>query len=155
MKKLLYLLLAVVPFIFTACHDDDDLPKVDFNITISNGTYSDGTVYMVQGQTLTVESITVTNLESNKGAMITAASYYWDGYYLGASIQTPYAFEIETTDKTPVGRHTLQIVCPLLAVDKELATAVISYPVEVVATADDMPTGGTTAFTGTPSVSDD
>lgn len=155
MKKIIYLLmLAVLPIALTACHDDDDLPQVDFTLTIEGGAYSNGTLYVVQGENLTISGITVTNVESGKGAMISSASYYWDGYYLGAAIQPPYGFEIETTDLTPLGGHTLEIVSPLYAVDKSLATAVLVYTVEVVESAADFPEGSTTAFTGTPTVSD-
>lgn len=156
MKKYLYLfILAVLPAVLAACSDDNDLPQVDFTLSIEGGTYVDGNLYVVQGQNLTIESITVTNTESNKGAMITSASYYWDGYYLGAAIQPPYGFEIETTDQTPVGRHVLEIVSPLYAVDKTMATSVLVYNVNVVASEDDIPQGGTTVFSGTPTVSDD
>mgnify|MGYP007103219185 CR=1 FL=1 len=157
MKKLFYLLiLAVLPAaLLSSCSDDDDLPQVDFTLSIEGGSYADGVIYVVQGQNLTIESITVTNMESNKGAMITSASYYWDGYYLGAAIQPPYGFEIETTDQTPIGRHTLEIVSPLYAVDKELATSVLVYTVQVVASEDEIPNEGTNVFTGTPTVSEE
>lgn len=156
MKKLLYLLiLALLPVALASCSDDDDLPQVDFTLNIQGGSYADGAIYVVQGQNLTIESITVTNMESNKGAMITSASYYWDGYYLGAAIQPPYGFEIETTDQTPLGRHTLEIVSPLYAVDKEIATSVLVYTVQVVSSEDEIPAEGTNTFTGTPTVSGD
>lgn len=155
MKKFLFLLLAALPLVFTACSDDDDLPNVDMTISLENGAYLDGTLYVVQGENLTISGITVKNLESGKAAMITSADYYWDGYFLGTAIQPPFAFEIETTDKTPVGRHSLEIVSPLYAVDKDLAIAVLAYPVQVVASEDDMPDQGTTTFSGSPSVSKD
>ncbi|MDE6465046.1 MAG: hypothetical protein K2L16_10530 [Muribaculaceae bacterium] len=154
MKKLLFLLLAALPLAFVSCSDDNDLPDVDFTLTVSGATNVDGTLYVVQGENMVIESITVTNRENGKGAMISSASYYWDGYYLGAAVQPPYGFEIETSEETPAGRHTLEIVSPLFAVDKTMATAVLVYNVQVVPTAEDIPEGGTNTFTGTPTVSD-
>lgn len=152
MKKLFFFLLAALPLMFTACSDDDDLPDVDFTIAVDGGVYADGAFYVVQGETFTIKSITVTNKESGKSAMITSATYYWDGYYLGASLQSPYGFEIEITESTPVGHHTLEIVSPLLAEGKSIANALIVYDIQVVATADDIPTGGTATVTATPAV---
>ncbi len=147
-------LLMLLPL--AACHDDDDnLPRVDFGLVISGGTYSDGSIYVVQGDTLEIEAITVTNLEQGKAAAITAATYYWDGYCLGTNIQPPFGFEIFTDDKTPLGCPSLEITSPLLAEDKSIATAVLVYPVVVVATEDGLPGTGTTAFKGNPALNSD
>ena len=154
MKKFLTFLLPVIAmFALSSCHDDKDLPDVDFNFEIANGTRVDGQLYVVQGDTLEIEAITVTNKEQGQGAMITSASYYWDYYYLGASIQPPYGFEIFVDENTPVGRHVLDVECPLYASDKEPATAVVSFDVQVVASADDIPQTGTSTFTITPKTS--
>ncbi|MBO4977660.1 MAG: hypothetical protein J6C67_02960 [Muribaculaceae bacterium] len=144
---LLAAMLMLLPL--TACHDDDDdLPRVDFDLAISGATYADGVIYVVQGDTLEIESITVVNLEQGKNAAITAATYYWDGYCLGSTVQPPYGFEIITDEQTPVGRHSLEITSPLLAEGKALATAVLVYPVQVVADEADLPGTGTTTFRG-------
>lgn len=140
MKKFIYLLLLLVPtFGLVSCSDDDDLPNVTFDITFDKAVEHDGKVYVVQGDTAEVTSITVTNKEAGKAAFITDAIYYWDGYYLGASFQSPFSFKLGTSDKTPVGRYTLDITCALFAVDKSPATAVVRYPVYIVASADDIP----------------
>jgi len=140
MKKFIYLLLLLVPALsLVSCSDDDDLPNVTFGITFANAVEYDGKVYVVQGDTAAVQSITVTNNEAGKAAFITDAVYYWDGYYAGTSFQSPFSFEFVTTDKTPVGKHTLDITCALFAVDKSPATAVVRYPVYIVASADDIP----------------
>lgn len=140
MKKLLTLLLLVPALAFVACSNDDkDLPKVDFDVTFENATNVDGTLYVVQGDTFEVASIEVRNLESTKGAYIPQAAFYWDYFYIGASIEPPFAFAVATQSTTPVGLHSLQINCPVYAVDKEPAFAVIEYKVQVVASADDIP----------------
>lgn len=153
MKKYLYLLFALLAVTLTACSDDNDLPHVDFDISISNGKFVDGSIYVVQGQNLIIDGITVKNTEENKAAIITAASYYWNGHFLGTAIQPPYGFEIEITDKTPTGKYSLQIISPLYAVDKDIATAVLAYNVNVVASPDDLPADGSVSFTDTPAIS--
>lgn len=142
MKKFLSLLLFVAPALaFTACSDDgDSIPDVDFNFEFENVTKADGKLYVVQGETMEITSITVTNNEEGKKAFITSADYYWDYYYIGTSIQPPYGFEINIDKSTPVGTHALEVECPVYAVGKEPAFAVVSFEVDVVASADDLPT---------------
>lgn len=140
MKKFIYLLLLLVPaFALVSCSDDDDVPNVTFDITFENAVEHDGNIYVVQGDIAEVQSITVTNNEAGKAAFITDAIFYWDGYYLGSSFQSPFTFKFGTTEQTPVGRHTLDITCALFAVDKSPSTAVVRYPVIIVASAEDIP----------------
>ena len=147
-------MLAVLPLALSSCHDDNDLPDVDFHFEFSGASVVDGTIYVVQGETFKIESITVTNNEQGKGAMITGASYYWDGYYLGASIEPPYGFEIEVDDQVQAGFHSLEVTAPLYAVDKEVATSLVAFKVKVVEGVDEIPAEGTTGYNVTPSVSD-
>jgi len=86
MKKILFLLLAIMPLALVSCHDENDLPDVDFTVTVTGGTYVDGSIYVVQGENLVINSILVHNKENGKAAMINSAAYYWDGYYLGTAI---------------------------------------------------------------------
>lgn len=154
MKKFLSLFLLAIPMLaFVSCHDDNDLPDVDFNFTFENATRVDGKLYAVQGQPFKVASIEVKNKDSNKPAMITAANYYWDYYYIGSSIQPPFAFEVQLSEETPLGEHLLEVQAPLFAEDKEAATAVVSFKVQVVASADDIPQAGESSFTVKPSTS--
>lgn len=159
MKKVLSLLLLALPmaFAFTSCDDDDDLPNVTMSITVENAVQQDGIIYVVQGDTLVIEGITVTNNEKGNAA-ITAATYYWDYYRLGTNIVAPYGYAIVTTrtedniEGTPLGNHLLEIQCPLLAEDKAVATALMVYKVCVVESADDIPATGTTTFAVQPSM---
>lgn len=148
MKKFFTFCLVALPLMFlAACSDEDDLPKVDMSITVSNAQQIDGVIYVVQGDAFTISAINVVNQEAGKAAAVTQATYYWDFYRLGTSLVPPYGFTIQTTKAdgdvagTPLGRHELQIECPLIAVDKEVANAVLVYQVEVVANASDIPAG--------------
>lgn len=130
----------MLPVVFVSCDDDDDdLPNVDFNVEFSNAVQDGGVVYVVRGQTLTIDGITVSNNETGKGALITAASYYWDSYPLGTSVIAPFSFDIVTTEQTPLGLHDLSIECPLYAQDKSAAMAMIMFNVQVVASEDEVP----------------
>lgn len=143
MKKIFYLLLLVaLPMVaLTACHDDgNDLPNVKFDVTVSKATVDDGVIYVVPGDSIVIESVKVLNQEPGKSALITAATYFWDGYPLGTNVVSPYGFGIAVSQATAIGRHYLQIACPLYAVDKEAATATLQYPVQVVASKADIPT---------------
>lgn len=143
MKKIFYLLLlTVLPMVaLTACHDDDgdDLPNVKFDVEVTKATVDDGVIYVVAGDSIVVESVKVFNQEPGKSALITAATYFWDGYPLGTNVVSPYGFGIAVSQATAVGRHYLQIACPVYAVDKEAATATLQYPVQVVASKADLP----------------
>ncbi|MDE6207391.1 MAG: hypothetical protein K2M55_06240 [Muribaculaceae bacterium] len=151
MKKFLSLLLLVPALGFmSSCSDDKDLPDVDFNYTFENATDVDGTLYVVQGEDFEVASIQVVNKDSNKKAMITEANYYWDYQYIGTSIEAPYSFKFVVTEDTPLGTHLLEVESPLYAEDKVPAFSVVAFKVEVVASADDIPTGGTTTTTTSP-----
>lgn len=154
MKKYLFFLLALLPMsiLFTACSNDDDLPDVDFTVTFDGATNVDGVLYVVQGTDFDVTSITVTNREEGKGAGIGNADYYWDYIYVGTSVQPPFGFEFDVTENTPAGRHVLSIECPVFAVDKTLAQALLEYNVQVVATADDIPAGGSNVIKTTPKI---
>ena len=61
MKKFIYLAIALIalPFALTSCSDDDDLPNVDYTIEIAGGVMdqTDNQIYVVQGDTLTIESL--------------------------------------------------------------------------------------------------
>ena len=148
MKKTFFymLLLAVLPLCGLAgcSDDDDDLPDVTFSLEISNGVSVDGTIYIVRGETFKIDAVNVKNLQSDKAAIISAATYYWDKYRLGTSVVAPYGFEFVTSEDTPLGRHEIAIECPVYAVDKSPAVANLFYRVEVVESADDIPDGDTT-----------
>ena len=82
MKKLYYVLLMALPVLyFASCDDDNNLPDVDVSIQVDGGVSVDGKIYVVQGDTLKVESINVINNEEGKEAIITSATYSWDYRY--------------------------------------------------------------------------
>lgn len=155
MKKYLLSLLALLPMavMFSACSDENDLPDVDFNITYEGATNVDGVLYVVQGEPFEITGITVTNREEGKGAGISVAEYYWDYIYVGTNIQPPYGFRFDVTENTPVGRHQLDIQSTVFAVDKTIANALCSFPVQVVSSADEIPDGGQPAMSVTPKIS--
>lgn len=141
MKKLYYLLLALPLAFFASCDNDDDLPEVDITVEMSGGMVSDGVIYMVQGDTLTVDGITVKSL-TDKPATTGATTYFWDYRPTATVIAAPYTMEFDTA-LTPVGNHLLQIQTGVYQVDKSAAFVTMSYKVTVVKSAEDIPSGAT------------
>lgn len=153
MKKILYFLL-VLPLLaggFISCDDDNDLPDVDLGISISNAKNIDGKIYLVAGDTLVVDSILITNNEKDKTALVTSATYYWNGLNLGTNYIYPYGFAIATKKYeanedgqftgTRPGDYLLAIETPVAAEGKSLAIAVQTYVVTVVESEEDIPSG--------------
>lgn len=156
MKKFIYLILMLIPALtLVSCHDDgNDLPNVDFNLSFENGVEVDGTIYVVQGEVLKITAIDVVNNEADKSAMISSANYYWDGYYMGTSIQPPFGYELDISKDVPLGKHQIDIECPVFAVDKSPATAVVFMYVNIVESASDIPPMAEATTTVHPHISD-
>ncbi len=153
MKKILLILGLVLPMLgFVACDNDKDMPNVTFSIEIDDAVKVGNTIYVVSGDTIDIESITVRNNESDKGAGIASASYYWDHIFIGTNVLAPYGMDIAIGETVPVGNHELVIECPVFAQDKSLATAWLGYEVKVVESEEDIPDNGTTTFVVKPSV---
>ena len=157
MRKLFHLLTLalLLPVVFISCNDDDDLPDVKIKVDFSGATLYRDTLFVVQGDTMNISSITVENQESGKSAALGGATYFWDYICLGNNPFEPYNFTIAISDQTPIGYHLLQIVCPVYAEDKSVAEAVIAYPVHVLTPTDSIPTGTTNAVTVRPDIKHD
>lgn len=153
MKKFLSLLF-ILPLLavgVSSCHDDDDTPDVSMSISISNAKNIDGQIYLVSGDTLYIDSVNIKNNEEGKSALISSATYYWNGFRLGTSILYPYGFAIATTKYqinnqgvatgTKPGQYLLAIEAPVAAEDKSLGLAVLTYVVNVVSDPADIPSG--------------
>ncbi len=155
-KRFAYaIMMAVLPvlaFSLASCSDDDDLPNVDVSINVENGSIVDGVIYVVQGDTLNIEGIKITNNEAGKGAAVTNVRYFVNGFYIGESLFAPYPAYNITDAETPEGSYSLGITCTVLAVDKSVAQAVLTYPIKVVAQATDVPGSGSPSASKTVSL---
>ena len=140
MKKLFYLMMLALPMIFVACDDDDNLPRVDITVDFDNVANVDGVLYIVRGDSLIVNSINVTNLESGKKAIATSAIYYLDGIRIGASIFSPFYYRFPTENLEP-DSYRFSIETEIFAVDKTPAVALLSYYLTVVESKEDIPNG--------------
>lgn len=136
-KYLCLLLLLPLGLISTSCGDDDKVPDVDIQAEVSNAVVADNTVYIVQGEPLTVDGISLIN-HSGKEAALGVVTYYLDGLSIGTAVVSPYGFTLET-DNLPVGTHTLTAEMPIYVVDYPICAGVFNFTVEVVADASDLP----------------
>ena len=141
MKKVFYLLL-FLPLFMVSCDDnhDDDFPRVKISVDISGAKVIDRTIYVVQGDTLTIDSIGVVSVDHNKEVVIAATSYYWDRMYVGTSTMPPFDISVDT-GLLMAGRHLLQMRSSLLAVDYSPVVAILTYPVRIVEDEADIPDG--------------
>lgn len=140
MKKILYMLMAALPFLgMSACSDDDkDLPDVDINIEYAGAKKINGTIYAVAGQNFEIQSVSCTALRQGKKAAITAVTYGMDGWVLGATNLSPFSITIDTSDLTP-GKHVMSMSMIIAEVDCEIATGYLAFDLVVVPTEADLP----------------
>lgn len=153
MRKLLFILMSVclLPIGLSSCSDDDDLPDVSIDVKLSGAVCHNDTIYVAIGDTINITSITVTNREKGKKAVLGGATYFWDYYRIGATNLEPYSYSIYISPQTVLGNHSLEIVCPVYAEDKSTAEAYIFYNVLVVESEDDLPDSGVTEVSIIPS----
>ena len=143
MKKYFYYLLFLLPltFVAVACDDDDnDIPNVGIQATISGGVFEGDEIYVAQGDELVIDALTLINNTDKEGAL-GAVSYYWDHYLIGTNLTQPFELKLETADQ-PVGRHLLQAQMPIYVVDYPICWGYIQYYVNIVETQDDLPDSG-------------
>ena len=143
MKKYFYYLLFLLPltFVAVACDDDDnDIPNVGIQATISGGVFEGDELYVAQGDELVIDALTLINNTDKEGAL-GAVSYYWDHYLIGTNLTQPFELKLETADQ-PVGRHLLQAQMPIYVVDYPICWGYIQYYVNIVEAQDDLPDSG-------------
>lgn len=145
MKKFLLSLLPIVALMVfaTSCDDDKDLPNVEISFTFDNARSDNGTVYVVQGDTLHLDGITVTSLDKGKEAGISAfPRFYLNGVpapLFNISYTTPFSFDMEMDIPVSSEPYTLSMIANVFEVDKTIATAQCNIPIMVVATEEDIP----------------
>ncbi len=140
MKKLLYLLVALPMIMLSACHDDDDLPNVDLDIQFSGVTVKDDVIYVVQGEPITIESVSLINNTDKKGTL-GVVSYYWDYIRVGSQVVAPYTATFETTGD-PVGNHILSLDCGIYVEDYPVCFGAAQFKIKIVESEDDLPDDG-------------
>lgn len=136
-KKLAVVLMMLPALALVSCDDGNEIPDVDVYVNIEGATRVGDTLYVVKGDVLNVKSITIVD-NTDKGAVIGSANYFWDYYDLGGTIHPPYGIEIATAN-LPEGNHLLQIHMSIYAVDYPPCAGYVSYKVVIVGSNDDIP----------------
>lgn len=140
MKKLFYLLFVLPLAFFASCDDDDNLPNVDFTVTLSNVSQLDNMYYVVKGDSLVVDGLSVKSL-TGQAATVTGVRYLLDGFPLTyPSIVYPFSVKINTANLSPAV-YDLGIQCTVLQVDKSICNTAVGVPFTVVESIDKLPSG--------------
>lgn len=138
MKKLLYLLM-LVPFALLSSCDKDEVTPFDMTLTLSGVTQADGNFYAVEGDNVTITGLDVTS--PNGKTAISNVMFFIDGVPLfGAPWNTVDPWTFSTENFRP-GTHTVDITGYLLQVDQSLKSFAVSYPLVIVGSEDDLPSG--------------
>ncbi len=144
MKKLIYLLFLLPLCLLVSC-DDNDLPDVDFNVTLGNVVVHDNMLYGVLESIPSVEGISVVSANGNSAALADVKYYVTsqampvpslDGY----SNTPPFACRF-LPGTFAEGVNSLAMTMLVLQVDKSLATGNLQLYITVVPTVDDLPEG--------------
>ncbi len=152
MKKLFYLFLPLLAIMVTSCDNDDkDLPNVTLSIEYSGATEQDGVLSIEQGQTLTIDALTVTPAEGTKQATLGQTIYYLDGVPFFSTVTVPFATEINTTN-LELGSHTLAVRTTVYQVGKEIGFALAQFNFVVTESTSDDTSDDSTTGTLTPDV---
>lgn len=141
MKKLFYLLFLLPLTFFGACTNDDDVPQVDLTLTLDGVTQNPETeqFYIINGSEASVQSLVAKSL-TDKAAVCTNCIFYIDGLQITDTFLEPFASDIPTAALSP-GLHYLEARTTILQVDKSISVGYISIPIQVVASAEDLPEG--------------
>ena len=137
MKNRLLLALAgafllAAPAVMTSCSDDDDLVQnVKLEFKESGGVQHEGALYVQNGDTINIESISVVPTEGAPHALITAANYYWDGFNFGPAFAPTFGRGFVVVNQK-VGKHTMAVETLIAAEGYSLTTYMSYFPVYVV-----------------------
>ncbi|MCF0218847.1 MAG: hypothetical protein HUK14_03620 [Muribaculaceae bacterium] len=137
LKSFGILMLAVMPAILSSCSSKEDLPDVEVTVTIKDVVKKDNVLYVVQGEPLIVEGLTVKPITGGAAALGPTA-YYIDDFWIGTTDIIPFGAEIETANLN-IGNHVLCIRPTVLQEGKTLAYGLIYYNMEIVKSKEDLP----------------
>ena len=141
MKKLFYLFMLLLPLGFiTSCSNDDDLPDVNVTATFDNVVDDAGVLYVVKGDTLKLESLTVKS-NDGKNAIITSVNYSFYNIPPFAVLFAPYSVNFLTDDLASGYVYPLNAAFVIAQEDKSLANATLQYSIAVVDDASALPGG--------------
>lgn len=131
----------LMSFAMTSCDDDDGKNMPDVSISLSygdNATVIDHEVYIVQGNDLVVTGVYVKANRPGKTATIGPVTYTLNGITIGYNPVAPFGITLPMAAMQP-GKYILTIGMSVAEVHCELAQTTAQIPVNIVASADDIP----------------
>lgn len=121
----------VLPLLAVSCDDDNDFPKAVFDIQTSGGVDDGDFIYVQNGDTINIQSISIVADKSTKGAMILRTNYYWDNLPAGPGFAPTFGREFVMVNQ-PLGNHILTIEMLVGAEGYSVGYYVMNVPVKVV-----------------------
>lgn len=148
MKKLLHLLFLLPIVLLASCSNDDDLAKVDLTLTLSGVTQTEanGAFYVVSGDNITIEGVSVKPVGGTKEAAIANVMYYFGGVPLIGNPANPFLGTFSTEGLVP-GTYSLSLTADVFQVDKSITQVATNYTVVIVDSVEDLPEGAPTIGT--------
>lgn len=142
MKKLLYFLLALPLLSLVSC-GDDDTPDVNVNFQFSNATVVDGTIYVVQGDSLGIDSLWVVPVDTKQTASVigNGVVYSVNGYPVARGFFPNFAVKFPT-DSMAAGKYDLGALFNVAETGCAIAVCAVDLDMQVVADSTAIPTGG-------------
>lgn len=137
MKNLLYALAALPLLLLGSCSDDNDLPDVNINVDMTGLYESQGDLYLVSGDNVTINSISVTSL-NGKPATLGRVDMFWNDVLQSSSIVEPYSITFNTENLRP-GISLLTLQMGVYQEDKTASWAVLQYDIHVVLSQSELP----------------
>lgn len=137
MKKLFYLAFLLPLLLCVSCGDDNDIAEVDVIMQFSGVTLANGTLYTVQGETVTIDDTSVSSLTS-ENAIIQRVEYFLDGVLILPDAENNFKASFDTSN-LKTGEYAVVMKGLVLQVDKSVTAIRTVVPLIIVESSDDLP----------------
>lgn len=138
MKKFYYLLLLLPLSLLMSCKDDE-IDPVDMTLSLEGVTYTDNGFYTITGEEVIVESFSVKSVD-NKNTALDNVMFSLNGVPIIKEPGNEYVIGF-STENLPAGKYSLNVTGNLLQVDSSIKIFAINYPITIVESSDDLPSG--------------
>ena len=135
MKKLFYLFLLLPISLLVSCNDDKDITPADITMTLTGVTEVSNKFYTISGSEITVDNIEAKSI-GTKPTLLQNITIFLVGIPL---MNFPSFDNTFSTERIPVGNHSIDITAYFIQEGASLQTVLISYPLVIVESPEDLP----------------